>query len=131
MTVTRPVILTVEDDAGIQDLLGMILELEGYAVETATSGADALECLDAGEVDLALVDLTLPDMDGVDLCHRVRTHPINTDVPIVVLSAARGDQHRERSLAAGATDYVVKPFDLDNLLHVVATHLDGRSNCSR
>ncbi len=113
---TRPVILVIEDDRATVDLLCDVLGEEGYAVEVATNGTAGLARLESGRIDVVLLDLKLPDMDGLELCQRVRTSGAYRDVPIIMLSAAADERHRLEGFAAGADDYVTKPFSLDEFV---------------
>jgi DNA-binding response OmpR family regulator len=123
---TRAVVLLIEDHDSTRELLSECLESEGYAVESAAAGRPGLQRLEAGGVDLVLLDRSLPDMDGLELCRRVRSRAGGRHLPIITLTAAGGQGQREASLAAGADDYVAKPFDVDTLLDLVSLHLDGR-----
>ncbi len=111
---TRAHVLVVEDDAAIRSGIVDCLELAGYQVSTAADFASGRQAATALPVDLALLDLVLPGGDGLDILAMIRrTRPA---LPVVLLTA-RGAQHdRVRGLRAGADDYVVKPFGVDELL---------------
>ena len=103
-------VLLVEDDDAIADPLVTGLERDGFTVDRAANGSAAL---DATDFDFALLDLGLPDMDGTDVCRRLRER---SDVPIIVITA-RGDEiDRVLLLELGADDYIVKPFGLRELI---------------
>jgi DNA-binding response OmpR family regulator len=103
-----PTVLVVEDDRDIRDVLRRYLERAEYAVLTTGSGAEALRLLVLSRVDLVLLDLGLPDVDGTDVLVAARTAV--DPVPVIVLSARSTVPDRIRGLTLGADDYVVKPF---------------------
>ena len=111
---TRPArILLVDDEVSIQRALAPLLRSRGYEVEVAGSAADALEALRGRPPDLIVLDLGLPDLDGVEVCRRIRAE---SPVPIVVLSARGGEADKVAALDLGADDYVTKPFSPEELL---------------
>jgi phosphate regulon transcriptional regulator PhoB len=108
--VTALRVLIVEDEPDIRDLIVFHLEREGYQVVKARSGADALRQAQAAPPDLVLLDLMLPEMDGLEVCRRLRQNPATQAVPIVMLTARGDEVDRVLGLEMGADDYVVKPF---------------------
>jgi two-component system, OmpR family, phosphate regulon response regulator PhoB len=108
--VTALRVLIVEDEPDIRDLIVFHLEREGYQVVKARSGADALRQAQASPPDLVLLDLMLPEMDGLEVCRRLRQNPATQAVPIVMLTARGDEVDRVLGLEMGADDYVVKPF---------------------
>ena len=109
----RALILVVDDDRAIVRALQSVLEVAGYATQSAGSGAAALEAAALRPPDLILLDMVLPDMDGVAVCARLREW---TERPIVMLSALDGDALKIAALDAGADDYLRKPFSTGELL---------------
>jgi len=109
----NPRVLVVEDDAEIADVLRRSLRLEGYEVRLAGDGVAALEQAFDFEPDAVVLDLGLPRLDGVDVCRRIRR---DTDVPILMLTARDGLDDRVVGLDSGADDYLVKPFERQELL---------------
>ena len=105
-------ILVVDDDPKITQLLRRALTLEGYNVQTAASGPDALQLTRARLPDLVILDILMPGMDGLDVCRRLRA---SGDTPILLLTAKDEVSDRVRGLDSGADDYVVKPFALEEL----------------
>jgi phosphate regulon transcriptional regulator PhoB len=103
-------VLIVEDEPDIRDLLVFHLEGEGYQVTACRSGAEALRVARAGPPDLVLLDLMLPEMDGLEVCRRLRQDPATQGLPIVMLTARGDEVDRVLGLELGADDYVVKPF---------------------
>jgi two-component system KDP operon response regulator KdpE len=106
-------ILVVDDEPNILNTLAPLLRSHGYEVSTAANGRAAIEAVDAAPPDLMILDLGLPDVDGVEVCAIVRAR---TTLPILVLSARGRETDKVRALDAGADDYVTKPFGADELL---------------
>jgi DNA-binding response OmpR family regulator len=113
---TRSLVLVVEDDPPTVDLVSRLLAKADYAVESASNGAAGLARIERGGIDVVLLDLMLPDLDGIELCRRVRAQLNGAPLPIIMLTGARDDQQRRAGFAAGASDYVTKPFHVDELL---------------
>ncbi len=111
---TRPSrILLVDDEIAIQRTVVPLLRSRGYEVDAAATGRDALAALDAQPPDVIILDLGLPDIDGLEVCARVRAR---SDVPIIVLSARGAERQKVAALDQGADDYVTKPFGPEELL---------------
>ena len=108
-------ILVVDDVPQNLRLLQAVLEPRGYAVETAASGEEALERLAAAPVDLVLLDIVMPGLDGYEVCRRVRAGERTRFLPVVMVTAS-GAQEKRKAIEAGADDFVAKPFDQDELL---------------
>ncbi|MCB0477132.1 MAG: response regulator transcription factor [Crocinitomicaceae bacterium] len=106
-------ILIVEDEENILETLQLNLDLEGYALETAVDGEEALSKFKSFQPDLVLLDVMLPKKSGYDVCREIRTY---SNVPILFLSAKGTTQDRIFGLKLGANDYLPKPFDLEELL---------------
>jgi DNA-binding response OmpR family regulator len=117
--ITQGTILVVEDDVAIAALLIEVLAEEGYVVQIAASGADALAALQADQLDLALLDLNLPSLSGWELLETVRAQQL--DVPVVIMTAST--PAADELAAAGAHACLLKPFDLDDLLACVSAHI--------
>jgi two-component system response regulator MprA len=110
----RERLLVVDDDPDVRDSLGRALRCAGYAVTTAVHGADALDSLARRPVDLIVLDVLMPIVDGLDACRRLRMR--GDDTPVLVLTARDAIEDRVSGLEAGADDYLVKPFALRELL---------------
>ena len=110
----RPTVLVVDDDPAIRSALERALALEGFAVRTAGGGQEALEAVDEDQPQVLVLDVAMPDLDGVAVTSRLRAQ--GAEVPICMLSARDEIDDRVRGLEAGADDYVVKPFALDELI---------------
>ena len=117
-------ILIVEDDASIRDVLSLLLETRGFSqVEAVGTGTAALNRASETPFDLILLDLTLPDVDGLDVCRRLRTTPLNATTPTIMLTARGEETDVVVGLEAGAVDYVVKPFNNQTLLARIRAQL--------
>jgi two-component system, OmpR family, KDP operon response regulator KdpE len=106
-------VLVVDDEPGLVRAIGINLRAHGWDVLTATSGTDALDQAATGHPDVILLDLGLPDIDGIDVISALRAW---TSVPIVVLSARQHGEEKVDALDAGADDYVTKPFAMNELM---------------
>ncbi len=107
-------ILLVEDEENLQEALKLNLELEGYEVTGSYDGANALKTFDREHFDLIILDVMLPELDGISVCETIRLK--NTEVPILILSAKNSSADRVLGLKKGADDYLTKPFNLEELL---------------
>ncbi|HEX6356632.1 response regulator transcription factor [Actinophytocola sp.] len=108
-------VLVVDDDSGVRESLARSLEFEGYEVDTAADGAEALRLVVAPHrPDLAILDLMMPNVDGLETCRRLRA--AGDRMPVLMLTARDGLGDRVTGLDAGADDYLVKPFALEELL---------------
>jgi two-component system, OmpR family, response regulator MprA len=108
-------ILVVDDERAVRDSLRRALELQGYEVELASDGAEALERLAAnGQPDAVVLDILMPGIDGLEVCRQIRRR--GDSVPVLMLTARDAVGDRVEGLDAGADDYVVKPFALEELL---------------
>lgn len=114
-------ILVAEDEANIREALADLLESEGYAVRTAADGAVALAEYGKKRPDLLLLDVNMPKMNGFDVCREIRR--TDARLPIVMLTARVEEIDKVRGLERGATDYVTKPYGMNELLARVAAHL--------
>lgn len=106
-------ILVVEDDAPVRNLIGTTLKTHGYDYINATNGENAVMQASSNNPNVVLLDLGLPDIDGVDVIKKIRTW---SEMPIIVISARAEDQDKIDALDAGADDYLTKPFSVQELL---------------
>src|SRR2546427_1366709 len=106
----RKRVLVVEDDTEMVDLLRFNLRKAGFAIATATNGIEALKKARSVAPDLILLDLMLPELDGFSVCEILRREPATASVPIIMLTALSNELARVTGLAAGANDYLPKPF---------------------
>jgi two-component system cell cycle response regulator DivK len=118
-------ILIVEDNARNMKLVRDVLEATGYRTLEATTGVRAVELAAEHRPDLVLMDIQLPDVDGVETLGRLRADRRTAAVPVLALTAQAMDGDRERFLAAGFDGYLSKPVDIAGLLATVKRHCDG------
>lgn len=110
-----PSILVIEDDRSIRTGLSDTLRAKGYSVDAAERGCDGLARFAQQRPDLVILDLMLPDMEGFEVCRRLKSNS-SADVPVIILTARGAELDRVRGLELGADDYVTKPFSLMELL---------------
>jgi len=113
MPAKKTTILAADDDPQLLRLITRNLQLEGYDVLAASDGQQALELIENNSLDLVLLDVMMPRMDGFTVCYRVREF---SSVPIIIITARGQDQDKVRGLDLGADDYLTKPFSVDELL---------------
>ena len=113
-------VLAVDDQPANLRLLDAVLAPRGHRVLTAPSGAEALELLGAEDIDLVLLDIVMPEMDGHEVCRRIRSSPATEFLPVVMITAS-GSEQRLAALESGADDFITKPFDKSELLARVAS----------
>ncbi|SEP72583.1 two-component system, chemotaxis family, response regulator CheY [Ectothiorhodospira magna] len=112
-------ILTVDDSASIRQMVSFTLKGAGYTVTEAVDGQDGLDKAKSGKFDLIFTDQNMPRMDGITLIKQLRAMPQYKAVPILMLTTESGDAMKSQGRAAGATGWLVKPFDPQKLLEVV------------
>jgi DNA-binding response OmpR family regulator len=111
-----PQVLVVEDEPDIRRLIAFHLGREGFACRTAATGAEALRDLRARRPDLVILDLMLPEVDGLEVCRRIRADPDLASLPVIMLTAKVDEVDRVVGLEVGADDYVIKPFSPKELV---------------
>jgi phosphate regulon transcriptional regulator PhoB len=109
-------VLVVEDEPDIRDLIVLHLQREGFQVRTARSGADALRQVKVAPPDLVVLDLMLPELDGLEVCRRLRRDVATASVPVIMLTAKGDEADRVVGLELGADDYITKPFSPKELV---------------
>lgn len=114
------IILTVDDAATIRKMVSFTLRGAGHQVLEASDGVHALETLRSGLVDLVITDVNMPNMNGIELTRRMRALPSFLKTPIVLLTTESDPQKKAEGRAAGATGWMVKPFNQEQLLALVA-----------
>jgi two-component system KDP operon response regulator KdpE len=118
-------ILIVDDDPAILRLLSTNLKARGYEIFTATNGEESLEAVQKDFIDLMILDLMMPKIDGVEVCRRVREW---SDVPIIILSARGDENDKVKCLELGADDYLTKPFGIAELMARIKTAFRHRGD---
>jgi CheY-like chemotaxis protein len=119
-------ILVVEDEADVLTLVARTLEFEGYHVLRATDGRAGLRLLAESHVDLVLLDLRLPELDGWEVLQQMKNSPQLKAIPVAVLSASASPERQEEAMELGAAAFLIKPVNLDDLIKTVRRVLRGR-----
>jgi two-component system KDP operon response regulator KdpE len=127
MSESSSIVLIVDDEVQIRRFLRTGFELNGFVVHEAATGAEAIRTATLRPIDIAIVDLGLPDMDGAEVVERIRSW---SNVPIIVLSVRSSEAQKVQLLEAGADDYVVKPFGMAELLARVRVALRRQSRAA-
>jgi two-component system chemotaxis response regulator CheY len=117
--VFMPVILTVDDSPSMRKMVSFTLTGAGYQVVEAVDGVDAFEKAQSQSFDLVLTDQNMPRMDGLGLTRMLRDHPKFKTIPILMLTTESSDLMKQAGRAAGATGWLVKPFDPSRLIEVI------------
>jgi len=112
-------ILAVDDSASMRQMVSFTLKNAGYSVVEAVDGEDAFDKAKAREFDLVLTDQNMPRLDGIGLTRKLREHPNFKATPILILTTESSDQMKQAGRAAGATGWLVKPFDPTKLIEVI------------
>lgn len=116
-------ILVVDDAAEGRELLCRWLERRGYHPTASASGAEALRLVDEGRFDLVLLDLAMPDLDGIEVLRRMRARHSSAELPVLIVTGRTGDEDVLNALLADANDYVTKPIDFPTLIQRIEVHL--------
>ena len=120
-------IVLIEDDSDLYSLLRYNLEKEGFAFAGAQTGKGAIELCRRERPDLVLLDIMLPDSDGLDICKGIRSHPDLAHLPVIFLTARASEADRIVGLELGANDYIVKPFFIRELIARIKTQFRGQA----
>lgn len=112
----KPYVLVVEDEAPLVTLLRYNLEKQGFRVDDAGDGGEALIRISEAPPDLVLLDWMLPTLSGLELCRQIRRRPATRNLPVIMLTARAEDQDAVRGLETGADDYITKPFSIEALI---------------
>ena len=112
-------IMTADDSASVRQMVSFTLKQHGYDVVEAVDGKDALQKLQGQKVDMLITDLNMPNLDGIGLIKGARALPACRFIPIVMLTTESQDTKKQEGKAAGATGWIVKPFQPDQLIAVV------------
>ncbi|HET6500088.1 MAG TPA: response regulator [Amycolatopsis sp.] len=117
-------VLIVDDDADIRDLVAVKLSASGYDVVTAEDGVAGLAAARREHPDVLVSDVMMPGMSGIDVCRELRREPETANLPIILLTARAQDGDVESGFASGADDYLIKPFNPQELLHRISALLN-------
>ncbi len=113
---TKPLVLIVEDEAALMTMLRYNLEKQGFRVEEAGDGEEALTRIAEIRPDMVLLDWMLPHLSGIEVCRQIRRRPATRELPVIMITARSEDQDTVRGLNTGADDYVTKPFSTEALV---------------
>ena len=123
MATSGKTILIVEDSNVQNKMLQCLFAAKGFIVEYATNGIEALGILHKARPDVILLDLMMPEMDGFELCERLKESEQSKETPIIILSSLKKDDHGEKLISMGASDFVEKPFNPADLVERVSKSL--------
>jgi len=123
MSTSRMQVLLVEDEPAQREVLAYNLESEGYAVRRAENGEEAMMLIDEAAPDIIILDWMMPLLSGIEVCRRVKTRPETREIPVIMLSARSEEVDAVRGLDTGADDYVIKPYNLKELMARVRNQL--------
>ena len=124
MTLKKPIILSVDDEPANLKLLENILVPRGYEVVSVASGEDALQKIKTGTIDLVLLDLMLPGMDGLQVSRKIKDNKKYRNIPIIMLTAHTGVESYIKSLSNEVFEYIQKPFETEELVRIVRAALE-------
>ena len=116
---TQQRILLVDDEPRLLHVVGLYLSMEGFEVTEASDGTEALAKLETEQFDLAILDVMMPGVDGIEVCRHIRSQPATQSMPVLVFTSLSSDKDVERARLAGANHLITKPFSLPGLEAVV------------
>jgi len=117
-------ILVVDDEEIQRNGLKRVLNAEGYTVVLAGDGLELAKHIENTKFDLILLDISLPWVDGYELCKMIKNHPITSKVPVVFVSARQSPEELEKAFSVGATDFIAKPYDVSSMVSSVSKFLN-------
>ena len=120
----RPLVLIVDDELDFRAICAHVLDRGGYETATASDGTTGLAAFENFKPDLVVLDGNLPDMDGIEVCRRLRKLPGGDKVPVLMCTVRSTVVSIQEGLEAGVTDYVLKPFEMEDLLERVASAIE-------
>lgn len=113
-------VLVVEDSESMRSLIAATIEeMQGFETVEAGNGFEALKVLPTGRFDLIITDINMPDINGLEVINFVRKNDQYKEIPLIIVTTEKGEKDREKGLALGAQEYVIKPFDPENLKSVI------------
>jgi DNA-binding response OmpR family regulator len=131
MSEERATILIVDDTPANLNVLSSILRQESYRVRAVPHGEGALKTIAASPPDLILLDIQMPDIDGFEVCRRLKSDPASAHIPIIFISALDDGIDKVEAFRVGGVDYITKPFQIEEVLIRIETHLTIAQNESR
>ncbi len=114
-----PRILIVDDDVALTEMMKALVKMEGHVPTTVNDSLKAMEVAESIKPDLITLDLMMPELNGFELCELLHNNPKFSGTPIVIISAKDDPESKERAFAAGAKDYITKPFEIDDFLEKI------------
>ena len=118
-----PLVLVVDDNEDNLSLLAFLVEQLDCQILTAVDGKTALDLMECHQPSLILLDMMLPDFDGLEVLSRIRQNPVNAKIPVIAVTAMARPQDRERILSAGCNEYVTKPYNVDEIEALMRRYL--------
>ena len=119
-----PLILCIDDDADARSLLHYLLKPGGYEVLTAGEGRQGIQLATANQPDVILLDVKMPGLNGYEVCLQLQKDPVTAYIPVVFLTACKSEPDKKKAFAAGAADFLTKPFYLSSLLQKIQLQLE-------
>jgi two-component system, OmpR family, response regulator ResD len=116
---TQQRILLADDEPRLLHVVGLYLSMEGFEVREASDGTEAIAMLETEQFDLAILDVMMPGVDGIEVCRHIRSQPATASMPVLVFTSLSADKDVERARLAGANHLITKPFSLPGLGAVV------------
>jgi len=120
-------VLVADDEQDIKDVVQMFLENQGYEVETAYDGLDAMDRVNTWKPDVVLLDIMMPLMDGIAVCKKIKSDPATRSIKVIMVSAASKREKEGEAYQAGADGYVLKPFDPADLSKVIEQTMGAKA----
>lgn len=117
-------IMVVEDEESLLKLESILLTSRGYQVCSLRNGKDALECIDKEMPDLVLLDVMLPGVDGFEVCHQIKSNPLTSHIPVVILTAKKNIEDLAKGKEVKADRYIVKPFKSAMVIETIGSFLN-------
>jgi two-component system chemotaxis response regulator CheY len=125
-------VLVVEDSSTMRSLISSTVEeIGGTQIFEAGTGFEALRILPQEKIDLIITDINMPDINGLEIIHFVKSNPNYQQIPVIIVTTERGEEDRKKGLALGASEYITKPFNPEDLRKVVARVMKNRKKESR
>ncbi len=122
----KPLILSIDDDPVVLNVIQRMLTKKGYRISTTTSGKKAFRYLIKKKPDLILVDIKMPEMSGFEVCSRLQENNALAFIPVIFVTALNSEQDKAQAFSYGAVDFISKPFDEDELIMKIQTHLETK-----
>jgi CheY-like chemotaxis protein len=128
MNERKPLVLIVDDVPKNIQLLSLILSRKNYQIAFAVSGEQTLEMLEKINPEVILLDIVMPGMDGFEVCEKIKSNPATEDIPIIFITGRAQPEDIKKGFQTGAVDYISKPFNSEELLARVKTHIELKRN---